>query len=367
MSQRDIWTSADRLATELSKSPHAVALREVFDITSHPTERPHQRVVREALAGLGMLRTRPLLLGLHLPQLPPLAPLTGYREVLATDGGEQFMDSAGRMAGALVSILEYVRSRLPDYPRIPVPDLCSGSPRVEDDGLLGGGSYPWVAAARDQGFQLSGPPPLTGLGIDAKDLHSALGDLLNALRASDAWQAFEAAAEVLDDGSRTELLTIRNEFRERTKPEVVDREAGGYLIQRAEYARVALQDSRALARSSAAVHLEAFDRVDRLIDRAASVASERVAFARPIDIPADAEVAWERSTDGVDVRAQLAHDLSDFVHPGRLLNYRGDPPAAGIWYATGMHMNFSPDLGAELTLTAFALPESAGPFDDPSG
>jgi len=285
-------------------------------------------------------------------------PITGYREVLATDGGEQFMDSAGRMAGALISIIEHIRSRLPGYPGIPVPDLCSGSPRVEDDGLLGGVSYPWVEAAHHQAFQLSGPPPLTGLGIDPGNLLAALADLVNALGVSDPWHAFETVSEALDDGTRAELRAVRRSFRERTRPEIVHQEAGGYLIERATYARVALRESRAAATGAAAAYLEAFDRVDQLIDRSASVISERVAFERPIEVPVDAEVSWERTTDGLDVRAQFADSLSAFVHPGRLLVYLGDPPVAGIWHATETHMSFNPDLGAQTTLTAFALPSS---------
>ena len=366
MSARTLWQASRDAGEVLRASSDAAALREAVDIDgTRGAARPHVTMVRHILAGFNPLRTRPLLLGLYLPRIPSMGPIPGYDELVRIDGGAEFLDSAARVASTLLSIVEYLRVRLPGYPDIPVPDLVAGSPAVVNDGFLAFDRLPWPAAARvrpaDEHSELG-----TGsdLDIDVTALQESVDEVREALEEQDAWREFARVSAEIGDTDLEQLRRICAEFDERTTEAVVDERAGELLMQRGQYARAVLEEAHSRAGDLAGEYLAGFRRVDHLVYIAAAVISERVAHHSPIGLPAEAEVSWHRIGGTVEVRALVPADPLPFLHPGRLVVYQADPPAGGAWFLSGTSHTINFELGSQSTLTGEGLEDSAGVFDD---
>ena len=367
MSACTLWQASRRVGELLRDSSDAAALREAVDIdgTRGPAD-PHVTIVRHILAGFNPLRTRPLLLGLYLPRIPSMGPIPGYDELGRIDGGAEFLDSTARVSSTMLSIVEYLRVRVPRYPSIPVPDLGAGSPAVVNDGFLAFDRLPWPAAARarrppDEHSELD-----TGsvLDIDITALQESVDEVREALEQQEAWREFARVSAEIGDTDLEQLRRICAEFDELTTEAVVDERAGDLLMQRGQYARAVLEEAHSRASDRAGEYLAGFRRVDHLINLAAAVISERVAHDTPIGLPAEAEVSWHRIGGTVEVRALIPADPLPFLHPGRLVVYQADPPVGGAWFLSGTSHTINFELGSQSTLTGEGLEDSAGVFDD---
>jgi len=361
-----LWQASRRVGELLGASRDAVALREAVDIDcARGAAGPHVMMVRHILAGFSPLSTRPMLLGLYLPRIPSIGPIPGYDQLASIEGGTQFLDSAARLASGLLSIVEHLRARLPGYPNLPVPDLCPGSPAVVNDGFFAFERLPWPAAARAQ--RAGQPGELrTGLvlDVDLAALEERVGEVLEALEGDEGWLKFIRVSSQLGDKELRQLKGICVEFSRRTTEAVVDERAGELLMQRVQYARAVLEEVRSAASGLAGEYLAAFTRVDHLISLVAAVISERVAYHAPVGLPPEAEVSWHRVEGVLETRALVPADPLPFLHPGRLVVYRAEPPAGGAWFLRGTSHTINFELGSQSTLTGEGLEDSAGVFDD---
>ena len=366
MSARTLWLASRRIGEILAASRDSAALREAIDFEAASGQaRPPVAMVRHILAGFNPLHTRPMLLGLYLPRIPSMGPIPGYDELTRIEGGTQFIEAAARLASALLLIVEHLRARLPGYPGFPVPDLCPGSPAVVNDGFFAFERLPWPAAARR--LQTGEAADLSvglALDVDSTELQANLSEMLEALRAHESWCEFIRVSSELGDLELELLGSICAEFAQRTAEPVVDQRAGPLLMQRAQYARAVLEEVRSRASGLAADYLAAFARVDHMIDLAAAVISERVAYRAPVSLPSDAEVSWHRVDGTLQARALVPADPLPFLHPGRLIIYRAKPPAGGAWFLRGTSHTINFELGSQSTLTGEGLEDSAGVFDD---
>lgn len=364
MTARELWQASGQAGEILAGSPCAVELRETIDVESTNAPRsPAVTLLRHTLAGLGALRTRPLLLGLYLPRIPSIGPIPGYDQIKQIEGGAHFLDCAARIASTALSIAEHLRSRLPGYPDIPVPDLCASAPAVVEDGFMATDRFPWPAAARAgqrDGELRAG----ADLGIDVSALAERVGRMLSALEGHEAWKAFADSSSQLDAEDHAALARTRNTFGERTAEAVIDERVGGLLMQRAQFARAVLTEVREQADGRPGRYLAAFSRVDHLINMALAVLSERTAYNEPVGLPADTELTWHRDGDALEVRAVVPSDPLPFLYPGRLLIYNGDPPAGGALYLKGASHTINFELGSRAELDCEGLEDSAGIFDE---
>jgi len=360
MAETEVWESSEDLAALMRTSPDIEALQRIFDREStHNAEQPHERAVSEYLASMGMLRTRPLLFALHAPQLPPTPmPGPGFEDLLRVDGFVEFLERGQRAAGALLSLVEYIRSRLPGYPDLPVPDLRPQAPRVDMDGLLDQGSMPWPMAVRNRSIESHGPPAAGLRGVDDEQWSARSESLLGQLRESTVWQAFDAAATTLSRDDREMLAAACLRFDEHTELATIHAQAGGLLMRQLEYRRAALAEARETVIGAARGYLDAFAAVDHLIDQAAAVISDRSVYAHLIAVPASADVSWQRIGAELVARASFAEGAMPFLEPGRLLAYAGDPPARGAWICQATRYSIHREMGATIDLEAVVLPAS---------
>jgi hypothetical protein len=356
---REVWEACEALAACLRTSPHALALSAVYD---HESERSaHTQALSELMAGFGMLRNRPLLLGLYLPRIPPMGPIPGFRAVLDEPGGEAFLRDALRMAGALLTVIEWLRSDLPGYPDMPVPALGATSDRVAADGMLGAG-HPWPQAIRGT-IDGENPPALEEVRSPDRDgLRAALGALRAATVGCAQWLGFHAAERALSGEDRSALLEHCRGVAEDTSEERVDATAGAQLVRRAEFVRARSGAARSGLAAGPAAYLSAFDAVDALLSNIAAVISDRTVYGAPVVIPDDADVSWTREEDGVWARIVTVEDAFVLVVPGRLAVLDAPAPVGGALIVHGTHMSIEPELGIRATLDAVVLDDSEGVF-----
>ncbi len=366
MSARQLWQASRHTGELLALSTHAAALREAIDLDGASGARsPCVTLLHHTLAGLGPLRSRPLLLGLYLPRIPSIGPIPGYDQITQIEGGPQFLDSAARIASAALSIAEHLRSRLPGYPDILVPDLCAGSPAVIEDGFMAAERFPWPAAAR--AAHPDGHRELRAgrdLDVDLPALAESVGEMLAALETHKAWQTFAELSSRLSSEERAALERIRQEFEARTAEAVIDEGAGGLLMRRSQYAHAVLGKVDDQAQARTGEYLAAFRRVDHLITMALAVLSERTAYHAPVGLPADTQLTWHREGDALQVRAVVPSDPLPFLYPGRLLVYQDDPPTGGALFLKGASHTINFELGSQAELDCEGLEDSAGIFDD---
>lgn len=365
MALKDVWRACEDLAAVIRECRDADALQRVFDQESrHEPPRPHERAVTELLAAMGMLRTRPLLFGLHASQLPPL-PMPGlnFENLLRVDGFADFMEAAARASGALLSLIEHIHSYMAGYPDLPVADLRPQSPRVHMDGLFDQSSMPWPLAARNRQVQYHGLPTAGLRGIDETQWGVKTDALRDRLRATPQWEAFTTAAIELPVEARDQLDDACRQFDERTDPAVIHTQAGPLLMRQFQYRQAALAAARDPLTGPARTYLDAFYAIDRLIDQAATVISERAVYAHPVTVPVTADVSWQHTDTELVARAQFAEEASPFITPGRILVYTGDPPVRGAWIGRSTSMNIHPELGVTINVDAEVLSDSENLLD----
>ncbi|MDQ3632211.1 MAG: hypothetical protein M3417_13255 [Actinomycetota bacterium] len=360
MSTADVWTHSETVAQTLRSSPKLDGLRRVFGPDDQTEQlNPGENALGGLVASLGILGSRPLLIGLYAPALPPLPdamPGTDYDHMLRMPEFRLLMEDARVVAETLLSAIEHIRSRLPGYPDLPVPSLMPQAPAVEIEGLVGSG-MPWPAALRQSG---GAPVGLLGAsleGVATDTLAEQVAALAAAVEQTAEWAEFADASASLGDAGRAELETACAEFERGTAPEILDQEAGGYLMSRAEYTRALLVEVADGLSDDADRYLRAFHRIDRVISDVGLVISDRAVHVRPMVVPDDAEVRWRREEEGLVVNARFSGD--PFLKPGRLLVYAGEPPVRGGWLATAttMNLDFSAS-GLKIGLDAFVLPDS---------
>jgi hypothetical protein len=360
MSLADVWAHSETVAQTLRCSPQLDGLRRVFDHGDRPEKlNPGENALGGLVASLGMLGSRPLLIGLYAPALPPLPdamPGTGYDHMLRMPEFRSLMEDARVVADTLLSAIEHIRARLPGYPDLPVPSLMPQAPAVEMDGLLGSG-MPWPAAFRQAGVASVALLGASLDGVTTDTLAEQVAALAAAVEQTAQWADFVNASASLGHAGRAELETACTEFERRTAPEILDQEAGGYLINRAEYTRALLVEVTNRVSGEADRYLRAFHGIDRLISDVGLVISDRAVHVHPVVVPDDAEVRWTREEEGLVVNARFSSD--PFLKPGRLLVYAGEPPVRGGWLATAttMNLDFSAS-GLKIGLDAFVLPNS---------
>lgn len=284
-----IWAATDEVARELAKSPHLGAFRQGLEPQPADPSQPFDiGSVQHLLVYYSLLQTQPLLVGLRLPLLPEFAPLHDSSPEV-----RGWFDIAQRFAFAFVDVMEFLRSRLPGYPMLSVPELSPGAPRVYRDGFWDG-RFPWMADVRRGGLQLQArpaiPPRALGLPDGGTGLYDSLTHVLAALRESATWQRFVAADAGLGEEDRVTAKRLRKEYRAAVTEDRIDAIAGSNGMRGAFMRRAELEAVKAEADGALREYFEAFDGVDELLDGVAAFISHRI-------VRGDISEVWVISAD----------------------------------------------------------------------
>ena len=230
--------------------------------------------VGELLAFYSNLSSQLLLLGKRAPHVPLFAPLYAEPSV------RKWFEVAQRFAFAFVESIEFLRSRLPGYPRLLVPDLIPGATRVRRDGFWDV-RFPWELEVRRAGLQFQNQPALLGPALQFSDggreAYAALAEVSRALRETSAWGRFEEAHESLDRHAKDEAAALRREYAQAVAEPRADAIAGDTGMRDATFRRGELERVKAKAGLLLRRYYDAFAHVDELIDSVAAFITHRVA------------------------------------------------------------------------------------------
>ncbi len=230
--------------------------------------------VADLLAYYGMLRSQPLLLGMRLIHVPEFGELHAQSEDI-----REWFSIAERFAYALLTAIEFLRSRLPGYPQLLVPDTQPTAPRVRNDGFWDI-RFPWTLDARRAAPQLQGAPSL-GAALQLRDggtrSAGALQDLLETLQQSPPWRRFEDADTAVDAEDREAAKNLKREFRAATTDDRLEAVAGGTGMRRTQMLWAELDRIKSGADDRLANYFATFDELDEVLQAVAALISHRVA------------------------------------------------------------------------------------------
>jgi hypothetical protein len=342
-----IWVEADKVAQAWTCSPYTKPFREGLRPTPAGEDGDPLAVtsVHEILVRYEMLKSQPMLAATRVQWLPEFHELAGTSAAV-----ESWLDIGRRFAFALLELVEYLRSRLPGYPQILVPDLLSGAPLVYQDGFWDR-QFPWPHEARAAGLQLKGPPEMLSqsLGLIAADrayFYSALAELLEAVRCSQSWRRFEAADAALAPAERDDARARRRRYRDVVTDDQLTAVAGENGMRRQAARRAELGRVKVDADGSLLEYYEAFAAVDALIGAVAAWLSHRIAKGTIPEVEVQ-EAEWGSPAELRPVRFKALDD--DFRHPLELVWF--EDTIDGLGGAVVLH-NLNIDFGEAIILQA---------------
>jgi hypothetical protein len=338
MSYRDVWSAAETLVDVLEGSP---LVRRFQSALAFPDRRgPLQQQLHEILGAGGMLRSQPVLIADYLPAVVEQIPhIPGLDELSDHEGFDEFMADADSLGWFTKRAVEWLRSRLPNYPRLLVPHIEQESPQSDWYAFMGDG-FPWSHAARQTGLQFEGPPNVpVDLAVDNERVADCLNRLWRALEATGPWEDFAAAGRGLSDADRVSLRKRRRVFR--TNAEKAADDAGTLMIRDRAARRAALRDTVDQSDGSVREYYDAFERVDHLIDAVASVLSQLLAGWAPARLR-EGTVQTERRDGWWWCRISTADPRAALVHANGLVAVpQNSAGLSGVILMHELHAGFS--------------------------
>jgi hypothetical protein len=243
-----------------------------------------------------------------------------FDQLHAQPDTRQWFDAAQRFAFALVETIEFLRSRMPGYPTLLIPDLVAGATRVRADGFWDT-RFPWELETRRVGLQLKHQPDLLAMALNLPDggreAYAALSEVSSALHETEAWRGFAEAHARLGEAEQDEARALRREYEDAVSESRVDAIAGDTGMRSAAFRRAELERVKRKASQILCGYFAAFARVDEVIDAIAAFVTQRVAKG-PFEELQPFEAEWSLPADLRHVRFN-APDVELFRVPYELV------------------------------------------------
>ncbi len=260
MPTEDIWPAAQALAATWSGSP----LVQTF-LACHPAYNDSDDVVTEALrslqGGATVLTETPLWTSTweQVAQQVPSVQLTA--EV------RDYLRTIAPLGHAVESVVGWVRSRLPLYPAIPVPQF---SPRGYRRSPEYSRQLPWSQPILQANLQAEPAPPFVAvmLGLDGHEVLNGAQDVVAAFIDSAEWQRYAGLAAALTEQDRQVLDDARHRVGVLLNPRLVNEYEPARNERRNQYRRQRVAEVIAELYGRPKELADAFDAIDDLIDRA---------------------------------------------------------------------------------------------------
>lgn len=347
MATEEVWPAVEQLAEVWGASK----LVQTF-LEQHPEHTDDTGSVAEGLrniqAGTTLLTKMPLVTTMWEPwadQLPivQLTPdLRAYLRVVAPLGH------------AVESTVGWVRSRLPLYPRIPVPQFASRGFRRSEEA---GDRLSWRQQVLSAGLDRDPAPPGVSsiLAIDDATIRESSEAVFQALASSTEWQRYSDIVAALSDDDLEILNAARNHVGVLLNPKRVDEYEPSRMERRHSFRRDQVAAVVSELRGRPKELADAFDDIDDLIDRAlVNVHGHLVVSGCPRTVvPVNLEV------DGSEVRFRYQGDHAPGV--GGMVRL-DDPLVPELVITDGMGFGFNQGEGSWLSYTGQRLAGSQGAF-----
>lgn len=184
---------------------------------------------------------------------------------LSTPGLRSFFLTASQVSVVTIYIVSWVRSRLPGFPLIPVPDLADGSHLTN---LELGYAIPWNDNVVDPriryNFSPSTPAAISEIG---QDFIVCLRDLTSALQDSTEWRSFQSEFASLTREDEVSLRLARSKVLKCLSASNIDRYDPQYASRRSEYRQNVMENADFQLTDRAFSFRRSFLEVNDLIDQ----------------------------------------------------------------------------------------------------
>lgn len=291
MSKQNLWFAVDAFSDALKGSSLIQEFVEKLPRHKTPSDEISEALMRLD-AGTGMPTSFPLH-NVHWENA--LRQLPGFHMLPEV---EQFLARSRAIGFGMEVIVSWVRSRLPMFPLIPVPQLASKASRTSEEIRF---RMPWRKQFLQSGLQLQqviSDEMLRSMHVeDVSSLKETVYGLTDALQSSDEWTTFRMLAEGLSVEDRQVLKAAKSEVNRRLSDGHVDAYEPGRVIRRGELrdeiVRSVVEGLDGMPRDFA----DAFTAVDDLIDLCVlDLPGQLVAYGLPPCLDHAQEVEIEDGT-----------------------------------------------------------------------
>lgn len=200
-----------------------------------------------------------------------------HLNITLTARDEQFMRNSNNIDKAISYLTWWIRSRLPGFPVLPVPQLARNSFHAKHDPDM-----PWTSDGLSAGLEFRSAPENCDIFLGVKTA-SAADQLRDAFAELPSWIEFEELSNRLDAATRSELVRAKLDLE--AKAQAAESETGNdFADPRIHWRRARALTAEALTNLSpfAAKLATAFDSLNSAINLALPcVLAQLIAFGPP--------------------------------------------------------------------------------------
>ena len=284
----EIWKAARDVGKAISLSENARRLASGLPSSNSSRWTQVAREVNNVAAGYGTLQIQPLILGQSLKRLGSVG------DILAVEDGPAFLAAAEGVSRSASLIVEWVRSRMPGYPRMLVPHVDSAGP-VSERMVLPGSRFPWTHELRGLGLHGTSDPIdlLKGFGADTPpELRDHVLRLAFELGRCERWREFAYKRANLSEPAVMSLRSVRQEFWDRTSDDRLREETGDTVMRRSQYVHQVLAELARILPEEARALWDAFLSVDELLEDVWIVVGHLALRGAPNAISSFGKLEW---------------------------------------------------------------------------
>jgi len=310
-----------------------------------------QSLVEAVYAKAGALAQQPLLLA-HLGQMLD----EDFNLLAQTADGRDWARNGALVAESFIRTMAWLRSSLPGYPLLRVPQLVRDSALTTAELTL---RVPWRFDDLRAGLQTLAEPPGVSQALRVgPEVDNKARALAAALRGTAAWSALKNARSMLTVEDHEQLKIARNGSASRLKE--LDSWEPLRATRRLQYRERELENCLGRLSGRALEYTTAFAEANRLVDDVGAVLSQLVAYAdfQTLVVAGDLEVSNPRGRPGREVRFVTAGE--DAVLHTRVATVArvSDELVADLVYVSGVAFSWNGDT-EKVVISGWTLPGSA--------
>lgn len=280
-----LWRSTLELSDLWSKAPIIHEYSEVLidSRTAGSDKGGIAAHLRGTYAGLDALQPHVLrqysLLSMVRSQVPAIVPGMNWEDPELP----AFMERARLAESAYLTTLQWIRSRIPGYPSIKVPQLAKGSPLRTEEFTW---RAPWLTK-EFPGIQYSLKPPEEigrnlGNASLSRMLQDAAFELVAALRRSDHWAVYTEALAQLNSTDKNVLNESVRLCAARLRSDAIDQHEPQNVLRRYAYRSAVVSEALAELPAGAGAYAHAFQELDYVLRTVLEEVFPQLVCSRPV-------------------------------------------------------------------------------------
>jgi hypothetical protein len=273
---------------------------------------------------------------------------------------QRWLGLARQVEYAHRTTIGWIRSRVPGYPNLPVPQLVEGAPITTAEFTW---RLRWPREEMKQGLQAMPQPPGVDrlLGLDRHDalrLNEAVRRVAAALAVTDEYERLRSARAGMTSIAKQQLAGVNTQLRADLRSDRVDDFEPQLALRRDQYRRERLADALAALDGPALELADAFSGVDSLIELAAADVFGQLATAGEIPTRSCGNDLSLAGGGGEDRTVTFTTADDDLWSLGEVV-WIDDPLVPDAVLPTAVSVSFSQTSGVTQEITALILGNTA--------